>query len=149
MNLLFVCPSLSIDWGGPTDVIENLGGLLEKEPDMELRVCTTTDPVTDKIFSTLKNIILVQRGYLSALWIGFSFKLIYVLWIEVSRAHIIHIHELWHFPGILTALYARIQKKSYCISTHGGLDPGCFSEKKVKKKLFFFPFSKKYINQSL
>ena len=142
MQLLFVCPSLSIQWGGPTGVIEAMGSLIEKETDIQLRVCTTTDPDTDQISSKLKNIILVKRNFLSRAWVGFSFKLILVLWTEVSRSQIVHIHELWHFPGVIAALFASFLKKPYVISTHGELDLGYLKQKRVKKKIFFLLFQK-------
>ena len=128
MKILHVITSLDNRFGGPPIALINLVKSQLNIPQIKKIFILTTfiddkekrrefESVYDLKDKRFKLIILKARTFYR-LFFNFP-KIIHY----ISKSDIIHIHGLYRFPVIISAVLARFLGKPFIIRTHGSLDP--------------------------
>lgn len=137
MKVLHVTPTMSAEAGGPPvalrglttalaglgvdcDVLTTVGGRFRRVPmdvpDVRVHAC--------------------PASRLSLLWNSHSPDLADFVGRHLSDFDIIHVHELWHYPGFVACGAARRHGVPYLVSLRGGLDGVALRHKAVRKRLY-------------
>ena len=90
----------------------------------------------------------VNTSRLARLWTAYSSEVADPLKEEVQSCDVIHIHELWHYPGFSAHRAALNANKPYVITVHGGLDPWALGHKGFKKKLYMALLQRKMLDRA-
>lgn len=74
----------------------------------------------------------------SRFWPGYSKALAKVLWnkIGVGIFDLVHVHEPWHYPGLIAFRAARKHGIPYVLSPHGEFQEFCLRHKAFKKRIY-------------
>ena len=97
------------------------------------------DGVESHVFHTSK---------LARFWYGHSLKLRSSLQKVIPSYDLIHIHELWNYPGFAAYQVAKSTNKPYVLSIHAALDPDRLSFKAYKKRPYLKFIRRKILNQA-
>ena len=74
-----------------------------------------------------------QTEQISCLWTAYSSKLAKFLDSRVGRFDLVHVHELWHYPGYAAFRAARNHGLPYVLTIHGELDTWALKHKVFRK----------------
>ena len=149
MKVLHVVANLSIEWGGPVQVVHGLTEALAKK-GIQISIFGPKKRGSDKniVYPKETNVILFPHDLLSRLWTGHSFSLRKALKNEIGKYDLVHIHEIWHYPHFAAYKAAKYLKKPFIISIHGALEPWCLNHKALKKKMYSNLIQKKILREA-
>ncbi len=88
----------------------------------------------------------IKKGLLSRFIPYFSFQAIWFFIFGRPKYDIIHIHGVWHFPGIMPFLFAKNTPK--IITPHGMLGEYSLKKNRILKKFFSLIFQKKMLQKA-
>lgn len=137
MNILHVTPSMSPSWGGPVVVVSELIPALSEE-GIRCEIVTTRghrvgdDPVYPQGVPTH----ILDAGLPARIWTAYSRQLTGFLDENINRFDLVHIHEIWHYPGYAAFHAAKKNGIPLVITPHGELSEWSLGYKRWKKKIY-------------
>ena len=137
MNVLHVTPSMSPTWGGPVVVVSELVPALSEE-GIRCEIVTTRghrvgdDPISTPGVPTH----ILDAGLPARIWTAYSRELTEFLDENIDRFDLIHIHEIWHYPGYAAFHAAKKNSVPLVLTPHGELSEWSLRYKKWKKKIY-------------
>ena len=137
MKVLQVVPSLAPEWGGPVKVVNELAGALEaigvssEIISAQGRRVGNPETVTNDI-----PIHLFETGPIARLWTAHPPGLKKTLARKIPDFDLVHIQELWHYPGYIASKIARSRNVPYIVTIHGELNDWNLQQKRLKKQIY-------------
>ncbi|OUL30304.1 hormogonium polysaccharide biosynthesis glycosyltransferase HpsP [Nostoc sp. 106C] len=144
MRILHIVPSISLIYGGPSQMVLGLAPALVKE-GVEVTVITTDSngDTGQKALDVLLNFPFKQDGYeiiyfRCAPFRRYKFSLDLLKWLKLHACEfdIAHIHALFSPVSSAAATICRQQKLPYILRPLGTLDPADLRKKKLLKQLY-------------
>ena len=137
MRVLHVIPSMSPEWGGPTVAVAGLTAALTRL-GVECEIVTTQGQRVGPAPIQVPGVPLhcFSTGSLASGWTAFSGGAARFLATEMSGFALVHVHELWHYPGLVAFYAARRHGAPYVLSLRGELDPVRLRHHRVRKWLY-------------
>ncbi len=148
LKILQVVPSISLVYGGPSQMIRGLSAALAQQPADQVRQVTviTTDSngdVDEAPLAVPLNQPIAENGYEVIYFrcspfrrYKFSTGLLTWLWHNAHRYDIAHIHALFSPVSTAAATVCRWQNLPYIMRPLGTLDPADLQKKKRVKQLY-------------
>jgi glycosyltransferase involved in cell wall biosynthesis len=149
MKVLQVVPSLASEWGGPVKVVNELTGALQsKGVSSEIvsaqgRRVGIPAPVTGGVPTRL-----FDTGPLARVWTAHTPGLSRVLSQSISEFDLVHIQELWHYPGYIASKIARSLNIPYIVTIHGELNEWNLQQKRLKKQIYMSAIQRGILRKS-
>jgi glycosyltransferase involved in cell wall biosynthesis len=149
MKVLQVVPSLAPEWGGPVKVVNELTVALESSGvyseiiSAQGRRVGTPESVTTGI-----PIRLFETGPLARLWTAHTPGLKKTLARNISDFDLVHIQELWHYPGYIASKIARSRNVPYIVTIHGELNEWNLQQKRLKKQIYMAAIQRGILRKS-
>ena len=139
LNVLHVTPSMSHEWGGPAVVVSELTSELSRQGVYCEIVATRGYRVgINQIAPPDVPIYSFDTGFPARLWTAYSAELSRFLNERVCRFDLIHIHQVWHYPGYAAFRAARKHKLPCVLTIHGELSDWGLRQKALKKRIYTF-----------
>ena len=139
LNVLHVTPSMSPEWGGPAIVVSELTSELSLQGVCCDIVATRGHRVgINQIAPPDVPIYSFDTGFPARLWTAYSAELSRFLNERAGRYDLIHIHEVWHYPGYAAFRAARKHKLPCVLTIHGELSEWGLRQKALKKRIYMF-----------
>ena len=91
------------------------------------------------VLSTNEEALIPRLGVPSTA--GFSRILLRAVW----EADVVHIHEIWHFPQVLSALAARARGTPFVLTPHGELKPWPFRQLRILKAIAWHTYQRRIL----
>lgn len=144
MKVLQIVPSISLVYGGPSQMVLGLAPALAKE-GVEVTVLTTDSngDTGQEPLDVLLNVPIQQDGYniiyfRCAPFRRYKFSLDLLKWLKIHGREfdIAHIHALFSPVSSAAAMVCRQQKLPYILRPLGTLDPADLQKKKQLKRLY-------------
>ena len=149
MKVLQVVPSLAPEWGGPVKVVNELAGALEvigvssEIISAQGRRVGNPETVTNDI-----PIHLFETGPLARLWTAHTPGLKKTLARKIPDFDLVHIQELWHYPGYIASKIARSRNVPYIVTIHGELNEWNLQQKRLKKQIYMMAIQRGILQKS-
>ena len=149
MKVLQVVPSLAPEWGGPVKVVNELAGALEaigvssEIISAQGRRVGTPGTVTNDI-----PIHLFETGPLARLWTAHTPGLKKTLAGKIPDFDLVHIQQLWHYPGYIASKIARSRNVPYIVTIHGELNEWNLQQKRLKKQIYMTAIQRGILQKS-
>ena len=149
MKVLQVVPSLAPEWGGPVKVVNELAGALEaigvssEIISAQGRRVGNPETVTNDI-----PIHLFETGPLARLWTAHTPGLKKTLARKIPDFDLVHIQELWHYPGYIASKIARSRNVPYIVTIHGELNEWNLQQKRLKKQIYMTAIQRGILQKS-
>ena len=149
MKVLQVVPSLAPEWGGPVKVVNELAGALEaigvssEIISAQGRRVGNPETVTSDI-----PIHLFETGPLARLWTAHTPGLKKTLARKIPDFDLVHIQELWHYPGYIASKIARSRNVPYIVTIHGELNEWNLQQKRLKKQIYMTAIQRGILQKS-
>ena len=137
LNVLHVTPSMSPTWGGPTVAVSELTSELSRQ-GVSCEIVTTRGYRVgiNQIPSPGVPVYSFDTGFPARIWTAYSGELPRFLNDKAASFDLIHIHEVWHYPGYV-AFRAASKHKLPCILTiRGELSEWGLRQKALKKRIY-------------
>jgi len=149
MKILHVTSSISPEGGGVATAVAGITSTLV-DKSVECTVFSTVGARVGTNPYRLEGVEthLFQTSQLDRFWRGHSFKLKSSLGQIISSYDLIHIHELWTYPGLAAYQVAKSTNKPYVVTPHGFLDPKRLSHKSFKKRPYMKLIERNILNQA-
>ncbi len=148
LNILQIVPSISLVYGGPSQMIRGLAAALVRQDEQTVGSVTviTTDANGDVDEAPLEvplGIPIFESGY-DVIYFRcapfrrykFSTDLLSWLWANAHRYDVAHIHALFSPVSTAAATVCRWRKLPYIMRPLGTLDPADLQKKKQVKRLY-------------
>ena len=137
MKVLHVTCTLSAEGGGPPVAVRGLttalaaGGILSE-------ILTTVGGRFGRSPMSVPGIPVhaVAASRLSLVWNGHAPELARLVDQRIACYDIVHVHELWHYPGYAACTVARRRGIPYILSLRGLLDEWVLRQKAGRKRLY-------------
>lgn len=137
MRVLHVAASLSPEWGGTVPIIANLThALQEKGVECAVFAAKGRRVGSDRVPLDGIETRLFDTDLLALLWTGHARRFARALRQAIRDYDLVHIHELWHYPGYVAFRSARTWKKPYIVTIHGELSTRSLEQKSFKKWVY-------------
>lgn len=149
MKVLQVVPSLAPEWGGPVKVVNELAGALEvigvssEIISAQGRRVGNPETVTNDI-----PIHLFETGPIASLWTAHTPGLKKTLARKIPDFDLVHIQELWHYPGYIASKIARSRNVPYIVTIHGELNEWNLQQKRLKKQIYMTAIQRGILQKS-
>ena len=149
MKVLQVVPSLAPEWGGPVKVVNELAGALEaigvssEIISAQGRRVGNPETVTNDI-----PIHLFETGPIARLWTAHTPGLKKTLARKIPDFDLVHIQELWHYPGYIASKIARSRNVPYIVTIHGELNEWNLQQKRLKKQIYMTAIQRGILQKS-
>ena len=135
--ILHVTASMSPEWGGPPLIVAGLTGALQRQGVRSEIVTATGRRVGTGLLPTPDVAVHPFRAELPArIWTGYSRKLTRFLDNEIPRFDLVHVHEIWHYPGYMASRVARRRDVPCVVSFQGELDAPRLRYKRFRKWVY-------------
>ena len=137
LNVLHVTPSMSPEWGGPTVAVTELTSELSRQ-GVGCEIVTTRGYRVgiNQVPSPGVPIYSFDTGFPARFWTAYSGELPRFLNDKAGSFDLIHIHQVWHYPGY-TAFRAASKHKLPCVLTiRGELNEWGLRQKALKKRIY-------------
>ena len=134
-------PGLPAAVSGPMTVLRGLIPPLDAA-GVHCEVATVTDPANPASRLTIPHTNTPVHAFPTAapasFWTGYAPQLAPFLHrqLRAGRFQLVHIHEIWHYPGFAAARAARRHHIPTVISFHGDLDEWRLRYKRLKKAVY-------------
>ncbi|MFK8182760.1 MAG: hormogonium polysaccharide biosynthesis glycosyltransferase HpsP [Phormidesmis sp.] len=145
LKILQIVPSISLVYGGPSQMIRGLSAALANQPNATVTVITTDSngDVDEAPLDVPLGTPVQQDGY-NVIYFRcspfrrykFSAPLLQWLWANAHHYDIAHIHALFSPVSTSAATVCRLKKLPYLMRPLGTLDPADLAKKKQIKKLY-------------
>ena len=137
LNVLHVTPSMSPTWGGPTVAVSELTSELTRQ-GVNCEIVTTRGYRVgiSQISSPGVPIYSFDTGFPAQFWTAYSPKLSRFLNERADSFDLIHIHQVWHYPGYAAFRSARKHKLPCILTIHGELSDWGLRQKALKKRIY-------------
>lgn len=100
MKIAHIIVNMSNNWGGPPKVFQGLTeALVKKGIEVTIFAPFKKEEMHNIVRPRGANIQLFKQSFFSKIWAGQSFDLVKTLNREIANFDLIHIHEIWHYPG--------------------------------------------------
>jgi glycosyltransferase involved in cell wall biosynthesis len=149
VKVLQVVPSLATEWGGPVKVVNELAGALEvigvssEIISAQGRRVGNPETVTNDI-----PIHLFETGPIARLWTAHTPGLKKTLARKIPDFDLVHIQELWHYPGYIASKIARSRNVPYIVTIHGELNEWNLQQKRLKKQIYMTAIQRGILQKS-
>ena len=142
MRILHVIRDLSPKTGGPVNALIGLNETQQKFGH-EVKILSTSYGITKDQIELPKNSIIETCN-----WNGwrFSFQFKSRLKKLIKWSDVIHIHMLWEYPSLITAMMARKLNKPFLLRPCGALEDRSLKISSWKKNFYLKFFSKSLFN---
>ena len=149
MKVLQVVPSLAPEWGGPVKVVNELAGSLEAIGVSSEIISTQGRRVgnPETVTSDIP-IHLFETGPLARLWTAHTPGLKKTLARKIPDFDLVHIQELWHYPGYIASKIARSRNVPYIVTIHGELNEWNLQQKRLKKQIYMTAIQRGILQKS-
>ena len=142
-------PSLSAQWGGPPVVVTSLTRTLQAQGvDCAIFATTGRRVGTDRLPTGGIKTELFSTSPVARIWTGHSFALAKMLRRVIPSYDLVHVHELWHYPGYAAAKAARATGKPYVVTLHGGLEPWALGHKSARKRAYMTAIQRRVLSNA-
>jgi glycosyltransferase involved in cell wall biosynthesis len=149
MKVLHIAASLSAKWGGPTYVVKALTeSLIRKGIAVSILSLIGEKVGKEIIYPEGVQVEVFKEGLFSIMWTGYSPNITKALAAKTNNYNIIHIHEIWHYPGYAAYYAAKRAGKPYIVTVHGSLDPWCLKYKGLKKGIYAALIQRRILNEA-
>lgn len=149
MKVLHIAASLSAKWGGPTYVVKALTeSLIRKGIAVSILSLIGEKVGKEIIYPEGVQVEVFKEGLFSIMWTGYSPNITKALAAKANNYNIIHIHEIWHYPGYAAYYAAKRAGKPYIVTVHGSLDPWCLKYKGLKKGIYAALIQRRILNEA-
>lgn len=144
MKILQIVPSISLVYGGPSQMVLGLSGALAKA-GIEITIVTTNSngDVGQAPLDVPLGVPISQNGYEIYYFqcspfrrYKFSIDLLQWLWKNAKNYDLAHIHALFSPVSSCSAAIARSQQLPYILRPLGTLDPADLQKKRQLKRLY-------------
>lgn len=137
LNVLHVTPSMSLTWGGPTVVVSELTSELSRQ-SVSCEIVTTRGyrVGVDQISPPGVPIHSFDTEFPAQFWTAYSPKLSRFLNERADSFDLIHIHQVWHYPGYAAFRFARKHKLPCILTIHSELSEWSLRQKTLKKRIY-------------
>ncbi len=125
---------MSPGWGGPSAAVAGLTSALEQRGVHSEIVTTTGRRVgTEPLPTPHIAVHPFPSEFAARIWPAYSRKLARFLDNATSGFDVVHVHEIWHYPGYVASRVARRHDVPYVVSLRGELDGRRLQHKWFKK----------------
>ena len=137
LNVLHVTPSMSPEWGGPTVAVSELTSELSCQ-GVGCEIVTTRGHRVgiNQIPSPSVPIYSFDTGFPARFWTAYSGELPRILNDKAGSFDLIHIHQVWHYPGYAAVRAASKHKLPCVLTIHGELSEWGLRQKALKKRIY-------------
>ena len=137
LNVLHVTPSMSPTWGGPTVAVSELTSELARQ-GVNCEIVTTRGYRVgiNQISPPGVPIYSFDTGFPARFWTAYSGELSRFLNDKVGSFDLIHIHEVWHYPGYVAFRAASKHKLPCVLTIRGELSEWGLRQKALKKRIY-------------
>ena len=137
MRVLHVVPTMSSEAGGPPVALRGLTTALAGV-GVGCEVLTTAGGRFHEAPLEVPDapVHSCPASQLSVLWNSHSPELAEFVERRISDFDIVHVHELWHYPGFVACRAGRRHRVPYLVSLRGGLDRVALRQKSARKWLY-------------
>ena len=137
LNVLHVTPSMSPAWGGPTVAVSELTSELSRQ-GVGCEIVTTRGHRVgiNQVPSSGVPIYSFDTGFPARIWTAYSGELPRFLNDKAPSFDLIHIHEVWHYPGYVAFRAASKHKLPCVLTIHGELSEWGLRQKALKKRIY-------------
>lgn len=145
MKILHVIPSISLVYGGPSQMVLGLSAALARLGEQVTIVTTDANGDAGEVMPlpVPLGVPIVQEGYEIIHFrcspfrrYKFSIGLLAWLWQNVRNYDVVHIHALFSPVSSLAATIARLKRVPYVLRPLGTLDPADLRKKRQLKQLY-------------
>jgi glycosyltransferase involved in cell wall biosynthesis len=149
MKVLQVVPSLAPEWGGPVKVVNELTVALESRGvSIEIVSAQGRRVGIPETIPTEIPIHLFETGPLARIWTAHTPGLKKVLTQKIPDFDLVHIQELWHYPGYIASKIARSLNVPYIVTIHGELNEWNLQQKRLKKQIYMTAIQRHILRKS-
>jgi glycosyltransferase involved in cell wall biosynthesis len=150
MKILQIVPSISLIYGGPSQMVLGLSKALAQGGENVTILTTDSNGDTGQLpLDVPLQIPLQQDGYeiiyfRCSPWRRYKFSLDLLNWLyrHASDYDVVHIHALFSPVSTSAAAIARLQKLPYILRPLGTLDPADLQKKRALKQIYGFLLEK-------
>lgn len=137
LKVLHVTASMAPEWGGPPVTVAGLTAALERY-GVHSEIVTTTGLGVGTHLLPTPHVVAhpFPTEFPACIWPAYSRKLARFLEHATAGFDVIHIHEIWHYPGYVASSVARRHDIPYVVSLHGELDERRLRHKWFKKWMY-------------
>ena len=137
LNVLHVTPSMSPAWGGPTVAVSELTSELSRQ-GVGCEIVTTRGHRVgiNRVPSPDVPIYSLDTGFPARIWTAYSWELPRFLNDKAGNFDLIHIHEVWHYPGYVAFRVASKHKLPCVLTIRGELSEWGLRQKALKKRIY-------------
>ena len=140
LNVLHVTTRhVPAEWGGPAVVVSELTAELAR---LGIRCEIVTHP-RDTEWALIRfqrrltcRFTALLQDCRARLWTAYSLELLQFLNNRAGSFDLIHIHEVWHYPGYMAFRVARKHKLPCVLTIHGELSEWGLQQKALKKQIY-------------
>ncbi|MDJ1180731.1 hormogonium polysaccharide biosynthesis glycosyltransferase HpsP [Roseofilum sp. BLCC_M91] len=145
MRVLQIVPSISLVYGGPSQMVKGLSAALSHEPDMEVTILTTDSngdtgeaPLDVPLDRPVEENGYSIRYFRCSPFRRYKFSLDLLNWLSehASEYDIAHIHALFSPVSSAAATIARQKGLPYIMRPLGTLDPADLRKKRQLKRIY-------------
>ena len=149
LRVLHVIPSMSPEWGGPVTALQGLTAALE-EQGVQSEIATTRGwRVGESDSPTLHSAVhRFDTDILARFWTAHSRDAAKFLKNRIGEFEVVHVHEIWHYPGYVAFRAARECRIPYVLSPHGELHEEHLRQKRLKKRLYMTMLQSRIIDSA-
>ena len=144
MKILHIIPDLATSTGGPVEALKIMS-VAQTTAGHDITIATT-----DFGFDQNLNLANVDIKVFPCTTVMFRYSLELKKYLNknITDFDIIHLHTIWTFPTFIAGKLARKYNIPYILRPCGMLDEWSFSQKYLKKIIYYTLFEKKTINNA-
>ena len=139
LNVLHVTASMSPTWTGPAFAVAELTTELCRQ-GVGCEIVTTRGyrVGADPILPPGVPVHGFDTGLPARLWTGYAGELPRFVDTRAGSFDLIHVHELWHYPGYVALRAAARYRVPCALTLHGGFSQWGLRQKALKKRIYRF-----------
>lgn len=139
LRVFHVVASMSPEWGGPVTAVQALTSALVQR-GIHCEIVTARGWRVGTAAASIPQVPIhrFETGLLARVWTAHSHGLARFLDQQVHRGRcdLIHVHEIWHYPGYAAFRVARRHGLPYVLSFRGALDKWRLRHKGIRKRIY-------------
>ena len=137
LKVLHVTPSMSPEWGGPVVAVSELTSELSRQ-GVSCEIVTTRGHRVgiNQVPSPGVPVYRFDTGCPARFWTAYSGGMARFLNEKAGSFDLIHIHQVWHYPGYAAFRAARKHKLPCVLTIHGELSEWGLRQKTLKKRIY-------------
>ena len=128
---------MSPEWGGPVTALQGLTAALE-EQGVQSEIATTRGRRVGESDAPTPHSVVhrFDTDILARFWTAHSRHVAKFLKNRIREFDVVHVHEIWHYPGYVGFRAARECRIPYVLSPRGELHEQRLRHKRLKKRLY-------------